>query len=313
MNGKSPLVSILMNCYNSEEFLKEAIDSIYNQTYQNFEIIFIDNCSADNSKNIALSYDERVKYHRTQETIPLYAARAFAKQFINGKYLTFLDCDDIWLKDKLEYQVNKMEKENIDFMYTWAGLLYMAPTLLQKFISKPYLFVRSFFNLFRKSGFISKDHFILHYDIILQTVILRVDKIKNTNFSTKLNLYGDYDFFLKLIFLNNIKIFFDKKKTTLYRIHGNQLTRQSSENWLKEAQLLLEDDYSNIFTEQEKKSFEKANILHHQAHKDLQSGYIEEGLRKLKQTKNLSIRNKIHYYKTLIKHYRSCHEPRKQN
>ena len=96
MENNKPLVSIIMNCYNGEQYLKEAIDSIYAQTYNNWEVIFIDNCSTDNSAEIAKSYeDERIKYHKVRKNIPLYAARNIAINKCNGEYIGFLDCDDI--------------------------------------------------------------------------------------------------------------------------------------------------------------------------------------------------------------------------
>ena len=60
---KTPLVSIIINCYNGEKYLAQAIDSIYNQTYKNWEIIFWDNASTDKSASIAKSYDSRLKYY----------------------------------------------------------------------------------------------------------------------------------------------------------------------------------------------------------------------------------------------------------
>ena len=67
MNNQ-PLVSVIMNCYNGQKYLKEAIDSIYKQTYKNWEIIFWDNFSKDASAKIAKSYDYRVKYFLPAET-----------------------------------------------------------------------------------------------------------------------------------------------------------------------------------------------------------------------------------------------------
>jgi len=126
----APLVSVLMNCFNGEKYLREAIDSIINQTYKNWEIIFIDNCSIDNSAEIAESYkDERIKYYRTRKNIPLYAARNIAIDKCNGEYIGFLDCDDIWLEDKLEKQiVLAMDGHDIVFgRYHTFGLNYKVP------------------------------------------------------------------------------------------------------------------------------------------------------------------------------------------
>jgi len=102
----SPLVSIIMNCYNSDRFLNEAIDSVYAQTYTNWEIIFWDNASTDNSAQIAKSYDNKIKYFLADETTPLGEARVLAVQQAKGDYLAFLDCDDLWLPKKLEQQMD---------------------------------------------------------------------------------------------------------------------------------------------------------------------------------------------------------------
>ena len=67
----NPLVSVIMNCYNSDQYLQEAIESIYAQTYSNWEIIFWDNASIDDSAKIAKSYDERIKYYLASETTSL--------------------------------------------------------------------------------------------------------------------------------------------------------------------------------------------------------------------------------------------------
>ena len=103
--ANQPLVSILMNCYNGEPFLKEAIDSVYSQTYKNWEIIFWDNASADKTSDIATSYDSRLNYYRSKKTTLLGEARVLASKKAKGKYLAFLDCDDLWVKDKLEKQI----------------------------------------------------------------------------------------------------------------------------------------------------------------------------------------------------------------
>ena len=71
LNKDFPLVSIAMNCYNSDEYLQEAIDSVYAQSYSNWEIIFWDNASTDGSVNIVKSYDGRIKYYLVPKITPL--------------------------------------------------------------------------------------------------------------------------------------------------------------------------------------------------------------------------------------------------
>ena len=104
-------MSIVMNCYNGEKYLNEAIDSVYNQTYQNWEIIFWDNASNDNSAVIAKSYDSKLKYFKGEKTVSLGLARNMALDECNGDYVAFLDVDDMWLKEKLEIQINNMQSD----------------------------------------------------------------------------------------------------------------------------------------------------------------------------------------------------------
>ena len=123
-------VSILMNAYNAQEYLQEAIDSIYAQTFKDWEIIFIDNCSTDNTKKIAHSYDEKLKYYSTDKNIPLGAARNFGLQFVTGEYLAFLDTDDIWMPEKLEKQLNIINDE-IAFVYSPVMQINSRGTILR--------------------------------------------------------------------------------------------------------------------------------------------------------------------------------------
>ena len=119
-----PLVSIIMNCYNSGRFLKEAIDSVYAQTYSNWEIIFWDNASTDNSSDIAQKYDDRLKYYRNSKTTEIGEARNLALSKVSGNYLAFLDCDDLWMPNKLNLQVDLLEN-NFDSKFCYGGVHYI--------------------------------------------------------------------------------------------------------------------------------------------------------------------------------------------
>ena len=114
-----PLVSIVMNCYNGEKYLCDAIDSVINQTYKNWEIIFWDNQSTDKSEKIFNSYkDSRLKYfYAPIHSDILYEARNFALEKIKGDFIAFLDVDDWWLPHKLEKQIPLFEDSNIGLVY----------------------------------------------------------------------------------------------------------------------------------------------------------------------------------------------------
>jgi glycosyltransferase involved in cell wall biosynthesis len=120
-NGTSshPLVSVIMNCFNSDKYLSEAIDSVFTQTFTDWEIIFWDNVSTDKSPEVAKNYGPRVRYFRGKNTVPLGQARNLAIEKARGKYIAFLDCDDIWEREKIEKQVCVLEKdEDLSFVFT---------------------------------------------------------------------------------------------------------------------------------------------------------------------------------------------------
>ena len=105
-------VSILMNCFNGEPFLERALLSVVNQTYQDWELIFYNNASTDNSKKIFLSHsDKRFKYYECEIKKNLVEARNSAIQFVTGEWIAILDCDDSWDVKKLETQMNKISFE----------------------------------------------------------------------------------------------------------------------------------------------------------------------------------------------------------
>ena len=95
-----------MNCYNGENYLNESLDSVINQTYKNWELIFYDNCSTDKSVTILEKYkDKRIKYFKSKKKISLGLARKKALSKAKGDFIAFLDTDDIWKKDKLNKQL----------------------------------------------------------------------------------------------------------------------------------------------------------------------------------------------------------------
>ena len=105
MVEKYPIVSVVMNCLNCEDYVGEAIESVYAQTFMDWEIIFWDNNSIDKSAKIAKSFDSRLKYYKSNSTDLLGQARNKALNCCTGKYIAFLDCDDLWLPKKLEKQI----------------------------------------------------------------------------------------------------------------------------------------------------------------------------------------------------------------
>ena len=116
---KNELISIIMPTYNCAKFIKETIQSVINQTYENWELVIVDDCSNDNTEEIVASFnDKRIKYHRLEKNSGAAIARTTAMKMATGNYMAFLDSDDLWKKDKLERQLAFMKNNNYNFTCT---------------------------------------------------------------------------------------------------------------------------------------------------------------------------------------------------
>ena len=113
------LVSIIMPTYNCAKFIGKTIESVIAQTYENWELIIIDDCSKDNTEEVVSEYkDNRIKYHRLENNSGAAVARTEAMKKASGRYMAFLDSDDLWKKDKLEKQLEFMNENNYNFTCT---------------------------------------------------------------------------------------------------------------------------------------------------------------------------------------------------
>ncbi len=220
-----PLVSVIINCYNSERFLKEAIDSVYSQTFTDWEIVFWDNASTDNSATIAKSYDEKLKYYKGEETVPLGAARNEALKKSRGRYIAFLDCDDIYIGNKLEKQILLMNKESYGLVY--GGVIFIDELGENTKIR----------TVKKKSGMIFKK-LLMHYDINMQTVMISREVLEaGCKFNPELSFSPDYDLFLEAAYQFNVGII--REPICKYRVHCNSLTNRSQELVAQEGRYTL--------------------------------------------------------------------------
>lgn len=113
------LVSIVMPNYNSEKHVAETIKSVLAQTYKNWEILFVDDCSTDNSLEIARSFnDERIKILQNEANSGAAVSRNYALREAKGKWIAFLDSDDLWAPTKLEEQIAFMVENGYHFSGT---------------------------------------------------------------------------------------------------------------------------------------------------------------------------------------------------
>lgn len=205
-----PTVSVIMNCLNGAAYLRQAIDSVVAQTYTDWELIFWDNASQDGSRAIAKSYGERIRYFRSNTTVPLGEARNLAIAKARGRYLAILDCDDVWLPNKLEQQVPLLERDHA------VGLVFSDCY----FLDSSGDFQETFFQRVRPAkGDVSLSLLTGPNYIPSPTVVMRSDAVRKAGaYNPALKYAESYDLFLRLsrssCFAHVVE------PLALYRIHG---------------------------------------------------------------------------------------------
>lgn len=113
------LVSIIMPSYNTASFIKETIQSVLNQTYSNWELIIVDDCSTDNTDEVVETIkDSRIKYYKNDKNSGAAVSRNKALREARGQWIAYLDSDDLWMPEKLEKQIRFMENNGYAFSYT---------------------------------------------------------------------------------------------------------------------------------------------------------------------------------------------------
>ena len=224
----------MVNCHNGESFLKETISSILNQTYKNWELIFWDNFSTDLSEKIVKSFkDSRIKYFKSNSFTSLYKARNLAINKCSGQYISFLDTDDMWISDKLEKQINFMEKNpNYEIIYT----NYYVLTKNKKYVK---------YTSELSSGQITQK-LLDNYSIGINTALLNKSVFDHYNFEKDLNIICDFDLFIKAS--QKFEIGYLKDPLTIYRVHENSYTAKNLKmyiheltNWIKKNEIDLKN------------------------------------------------------------------------
>tara|TARA_B100000674_G_scaffold486675_1_gene495640 strand:+ start:858 stop:1751 length:894 start_codon:yes stop_codon:yes gene_type:complete len=209
-----PLVSVVINCHNSDTYLREAIDSVINQTYQNWELLFWDNNSTDKSAEIAKSYDQ-VKYFFNKNTVPLGEARQKASEYCSGEYLAYLDCDDFWYSDKLYKQIEIItSEEDIGFVYGKTDVLIQDTGSMRNFGTRKSLPEGKIFPDLIKEDFIP-----------FPSALIDIKKFRKIGgFPINFINSPDYWIFLHLSYAYKVKAL--QESCCVYRIHNENLSRK---------------------------------------------------------------------------------------
>lgn len=120
MDEKKPKISVLMSCYNHERYVAVAIESVLAQTYQDFELIVVDNGCTDDSYEVIKKYEDKLKSIRLEKNDIVLSGKILLEA-ARGEYVAFMTSDDYWMPDKLEQQVMVLEKcKDVAVCTTWA-------------------------------------------------------------------------------------------------------------------------------------------------------------------------------------------------
>ncbi len=235
MKNNQYLISIIMNCHNGEKYLKHSLNSVLNQSYHNWELIFYDNLSTDKSKSIIqkeIKKDNRIKYYKSKFFLNLYEARNKAIAKSRGNYICFLDTDDYWDKNKLKIQLDYIKKFK-------CKILYSKYLILNQIKKKKYLNKKEKLS----SGFLTQN-FLNDYSLGILTVILNKSVFEKIIFNKKYNIIGDFDFFIRASLLYRIHAI--NKPLATYRYHAQNLSNRKIDLNFKELVYWLKKNQSKL-------------------------------------------------------------------
>ena len=215
------IVDVILPNFNKEKFLDQTIKSVINQSLEKWRLIIIDNCSTDNSKNIINKYSSQKKFSTIflKKNMGVSFSRNLGIRLSQSKYISFIDSDDLWDKNKLRDQINFMEKNSFDFTYTDYTPFFDKQN--ERYYKKK-IIVPEIFNY---------NDFIFDSSICTSSMILSRKMIKRSKFP-KVKTLEDYSFKCEL--LKTTRAIKFKDSITFYRITKNSLTSNKFKNlyWL---------------------------------------------------------------------------------
>jgi len=242
------LVSIIMPNYNGQDYIADTIESIINQTYRNFELIIIDDCSTDDSINIIKRFqkkDSRIKLFQLNQNSGRPAIpRNYGIKYANGDYIAFIDSDDIWHKQKLEIQLSIMKKNGVSFSCTslknFKNIKDIEKIYLKKFNEKISIEYLSFNKLLKKNT------------IPNSSVIIKKNILKNVKFieDMRYKAIEDYHLWLKI----------SEKGIKILKINNTLLFYRLSQNSISKSKLSMLKKIYMLYSEYEKCNGEKLGI-----------------------------------------------------
>ena len=208
------LVSVIMASYNHEKFISDAIESVLNQTYKDFELIIIDDYSNDNSREIINKYekkDNRIKVIFHEKNKGLSRTRNDGFDIAEGKYIAFIDSDDVWVSHKLEVQVPILEQNENLIVWSEGDVIDEKSRYLERKVTDSHT---------KKSGNLFYELLNTNKIIIfVSSLIFNKNHLRNIRFNEKLKYDNDCQFYVELA--RRFNFFFIKESLAKYRIHSD--------------------------------------------------------------------------------------------
>lgn len=213
------LVSVIMPLFNHERFVAEAIESVLNQSLSDFELIIIEDCSRDRSRDIIKNYrakDNRIKTVLHNENKGIAKTMNDGLDIANGKFIAFLDSDDVWDRKKLEKQIKVLEKKENLIVWTEGEVINENSAPIGQTFTERHNATKK-----KKNGNIFNE--LLHGNCIFKSsLILKKKNIGNLRFNERLKILDDYQFEVALS--KDYNYYFIDEPLSKYRIHSNNIT-----------------------------------------------------------------------------------------
>ena len=231
-----PDISVIMSVYNGETYLKEAIESVINQTFKNWELIIINDCSTDSTAQILEEFalkDERVKVHPNEINLKLPTSLNKAISLCEGKYIARMDADDICLPERLEKQFKFME-ENSEValsscrFITVKNGVYMSGGAGGRCDNKAL-----------------RAMLLVANPILHPGVIARAEIMKKFNYDTTLTCTEDLELWTRMA-MENQKIEILPECLLIYRLHDKQITSTTLQRQHTEVLKIQNKFYSSL-------------------------------------------------------------------
>lgn len=225
-----PKVSVIIPTYNYGRYLIEAVESVLNQTYKDFELIVVDDGSTDNTREVLKPYLHRLRY-MYQENQGISAARNRGFQESTGEYIAYLDADDVWLPEKLAKQIPLLDEDpSLGFVCGATHEMDQDGKIFH-LRNKPRRSEDTFESLFRKNF------------IPTLTVVIRRSCLETVGgFDTSLPLSQDYDMWLRLA--KRYKFVYWNIPLAKYRVHANNISKNQSQRLRSHLKIISKKEIS---------------------------------------------------------------------